>query len=311
MYKSVILSVVLIIISFPLSGQENQSADVNQPADSNPSFNRTRYVMKVTDANYADTTIDNSPPQRIIEDLDTPYTNHTDTFVEAFSDPNIVIGVFDINASPDFFGKLSDKELENAIHALIESIIRFDLFPLHLVKPIKGEFKESIIFIRPIRAPQFERRPKIPNFVPVGGSKWVLALRKTSQSYREEIYGKEIEKYEYLNESTLFRPFRYGYGALCLKWPEQSELPISSRTLMPLKEPEGLLKVPESIVEDLEAIQKAMPLIQKENKDPNDTAALAKTSQTLKNDIATAIFNKVFVDQDKKEETPTDRRNRN
>jgi hypothetical protein len=62
---------------------------------------------------------------------------------------------------------------------------------------------------------------------------------------------------------------------------------------MPLREPDSLLKVPESMVDDLEAIQKAMTLIRKATRYPNDTVAIAKTSQTLNNELAKTIFSKI------------------
>ena len=55
------------------------------------------------------------------------------------------------------------------------------------------------------------------------------------------------------------------------------------------------------MVADLEAVQKAMPSIQKETKDANDTAVISKTSQALKNDLAKSIFKKVSQKKKKQE----------
>ena len=55
----------------------------------------------------------------------------------------------------------------------------------------------------------------------------------------------------------MFRVFRYGYGALCLEWPENK------------KEPRYMVKVTESLVDDFKAIQLVVPCIRKEKKDPN------------------------------------------
>ncbi len=267
MKKYIIVLLITLCIFINSSGQEN-------------SVESTSVIPKGREA-----------PQWIIDEMDTPDMNHTDTFVEAFSDPNILIGVFEIadvsllaqNLSPD--SSLS----------YMEAFVRFSFLPLHLIKVVKGEFRNSVIYIRTTTPPQFRGKPTIPNIRLVPGCKWVLAMRKTSQSYREEIYGKEIEKYEFLNENTLFRLYRYGYGALCLKWPEPNELPISSRTSLPLGEPEGLVKIPESMIDDLDSIAKIMPSIQKETKDSNDLAEITKTSQVLKNDLAKNIFLKLSM----------------
>jgi|WetSurMetagenome_2_1015567.scaffolds.fasta_scaffold120921_2 hypothetical protein len=293
MKKYIILLIMLVVVSVNINGQEGLPADGNQSSVSNVLDRGMGYVMKVSDSN--NTNMLSVYPEWMLEELDTPYTNHTDTFVEAFSDPNILIGVFENGSFPNLSGKITDKEIGDAMQVII-----LGFHPLHLVKPIKGEFNKSYIFIKPFSAPGFERRPQIPNIYPVRGSKWVLALRKTSQSYRNEVYGKEIEKYDFLNENTLFRLFRYGYGALCLKWPDPNELPISSRTSMPLREPDGLLKIPESMIEDLDMIQKVMPILKKEIKDSNDTAAIAKTTESLKNDLAKSIFTKLTNEKIKK-----------
>jgi hypothetical protein len=76
----------------------------------------------------------------------------------------------------------------------------------------------------------------------------------------------------------MFRVFRYGHGALCLEWPEKK------------KKPRYLVKVTESLVDDFKAIQRVVPCIRKEKRDPNETAAITNTSKALKTDVAKAIF---------------------
>ncbi len=64
-----------------------------------------------------------------------------------------------------------------------------------------------------------------------------------------------------------------------------------------MKWPEGraeskfLRKVPETMVDDLEAIAKVIPSVQK--KDTNDMKVLLITTLTLKNDLAKSIFEKL------------------
>ena len=173
-----------------------------------------------------------------------------------------------------------------------EARLRFS--PLICIKAIKGKFAEKIIWYSRLPSPRGEGRPPDRNslFIAFQGSKWILALQKTT---KEEIigrFGKEIEKYNYINDNTFFDVLWHGYGALCLKWPEGRP------------EREGLKKVPESMVDDLIAIQKVVPLIEKTTKDPNDTAAIAKISQSLKNDLAKSILEKVTTEKEKKPENP-------
>jgi hypothetical protein len=218
------------------------------------------------------------PPKWELEELSTPYSNHNETFVDAFKDPNIFIGVFEWASSGI---KLFSGETIGDLPGYTAAKIRFNLSALRCVTSIKGKFDESVIFISTFGPPIFEGRPRIPSFIPLSGSKWVLALKKTSSASRLERFGKDIEKYPFLNDRTMFVFFRYGYGALCLKWPEGTP------------EREGLKKVPDSMVEDLEAIVKVMPYIKKEKKDANDTASINKASAALKNDLAKSIFERV------------------
>ncbi len=98
-----------------------------------------------------------------------------------------------------------------------------------------------------------------------------------------------MKKYSYINENTFFDILWYGNGILYLKWPEGRE------------ERKGIVKVNESMIDDLIAIAKEIPSIQKAAKDPNGTAVISKISLSLKNDLAKSILEKVT---EEKEETP-------
>jgi hypothetical protein len=237
--------------------------------------------------------VKNDPPKliplRVKEARIAAESNYVETFTDAFKDPNVLIGVFERPKRFPYDTTLSSGENLRDIG----SEILYKFTALYCVKPIKGEFTEPIIFVYtfPYIYSSLSARPPIPEFYPPPGSKWVLALKKTSREYRiarfsEEI--KEIEKYKFLNENTLFMPFRYGHGALCLKWPEKK------------KEPRYLVKVPESIVEELKAIQRVFPYTQKEKIDPNESASITKTSKALKSDVAKSIFEKVLADRSQK-----------
>jgi hypothetical protein len=95
-------------------------------------------------------------------------------------------------------------------------------------------------------------------------------------------------------------PFRYGHGALCLKWPEENE-----KFYTP-PDPD-MVKVSESIVDDFEAIQRVMPFTQKKEKDPNEMAAIDNTSKSLKTDAAKSIFTKILSGSCGKVQDPNDR----
>jgi len=226
-------------------------------------------------------------------------SNYVETFADAFKDPNILIGVFEWPKSFPYDTTLSSGEKLRDIPGFWEALRRFTV--LICVKPIKGKFTEPVIFVYTFpliyRVPY--GRPRIPWFRPPRGSKWVLALEKTSKEYRVARFGDKIEKYKFINDNTLFMPFRYGRGTLCLKWPKKDKK-------FPFPEPPYLVKVSESIVEDLEAIQRVVPYTQKERMDPNEVAAITNTSKALKTDVAKSIFAKVLSGKSGKVQDPND-----
>lgn len=225
-------------------------------------------------------------------------SNYVDTFADAFKDPNIVIGVFDYPERFPHDITLSSGEKLFEIPGFWEALPRFTA--LICVKTIKGKFTEPVIFVYtfPLIYRTLYERPPIPWFRPPRGSKWVLALERTSQEYRVARFGDKIEKYKFINDNTLFMPFRYGRGTLCLKWPEKDKK---------FPEPLYLVKVPESIVDDSEAIQRVMPYIQKEKVDPSEMTAINNTSKALKTDVAKSIFAKILADRSQKTQDPNDR----
>jgi len=205
-------------------------------------------------------------------------SNYVDTFAQAFKDPNILIGVFEYPSGPAR-NTLSSGEILEDSPGYLEAAIRFNLKMLRCIKPIKGQSPEPVVLVPRLFPPILEARPRIPAFIPLAGSKWVLALKKTSKEYRIARFGENIEKYKFINDRTMFMVFRYGHGALCLKWAD-------------VKKPSHVVKVPESIVDDFEAIQRVIPYTQKEKIDPNELAAITKTWQALKTDVAKSIFAK-------------------
>ena len=207
-----------------------------------------------------------------------------DGFVIALKDPNIYIGVFE---RPPVNTKLSSGEHLYSLPDVGEATNRFS--PLLCVKAIKGKFIEPIWYKRETIVGEGSPRVISNFFVSEPGSVWILAVQKTTKEERINAFGQDIEKYKYINDGTFYNILFYGYGAYCLQWPEGTP------------EREGIKKVPESMIKDLEEIVKVMPIIQKITKDPNDIETINKMSHSLKNDLAKSILEKVTTE---KEQTP-------
>jgi len=232
-------------------------------------------------------------------------SNYVETFADAFRDPNILIGVFEWPAEAPHRTILSSGEILEDMLGYSEAMNRFDLIKFNCIKTIKGKPPEPVVLVPVLLPPMLEARPRIPSFVPLLGSKWVLALQKTSKEYR--IYrfgGEEIEKYRFINDRTIFRVFRYGHGALCLKWADYKKM-VPKFPESP--EPSHLVKVPEGIVDDFEAIQRVVTYTQKENMEPHELAAITRCSKALKTDVAKSIFAKLLADSSHKGHDPNHR----
>jgi hypothetical protein len=272
MKKFIILSLLLIVICV-LSGQA-------KPAENEPT---------------------QPPPFWIKESRKAAESNYLETFADAFKDPNIFIGVFELPELSDKFvptTTLSSGEILEYLPGYGEAMVRLNLIKLRCVKTIKGKFDEPVIFVRRDFPPVVEAAPRIPAFIPPFGSKWVLALQNTSKEYRiSQCGGEEIEKYKFINDRTMFRLFRYGHSTLCLKWPDEDKR---------WTKPEYLVKAPESIIEDFEAIQRVVPYTQKEKIDPNKVAAIDNIKKALKTNVAKSIFEKVLADRSQKTQDPND-----
>ncbi len=249
-----------------------------------------------------------SPPLCAREAKMASGSNYVETFAQAFKDPNILIGVFEYPSkySPT---TLSTGEILERIPGYHKATNRFNLNKLKCIKPIKGQFSEPVVLVPglfpPMDPPTGESRVRIPGFIPLPGSKWILALKKTSKGYRISRFGDEIEEYKFINDRTLFMVSRYGHGALCLKWA--GDLKKRFPKLAPkIKKPSYLIEVTESLVDDFKAIQLVMPHTRKEKKDPNEMAAINATSKALKTPAAKSIFAKVLSETSGKVQDPND-----
>ena len=214
-------------------------------------------------------------------------SDYIDTFAEAFNDPNVFIGVFERSkVVPNVIPvtTLSSGEILEELPEYLQAMKYFHLpHQFKCVKSIKGEFTEPMVFVFDPPYIMMERR-KLPTFVPLPETKWILALKKTTHEYRAERI-KSVEDYKFFNDETVFSLFHWGHGALCLQWPEKE------------MEPQNMVKVSEDFIPDLQAIEKAMPHVQKKQRESSDTAAIEKTKNALKTNKAKAIFDELLQKQ--------------
>lgn len=190
-------------------------------------------------------------------------SNPIETFADAIEDPNVVIGVFE-----------SDWPRPSRLISA-PGRIRNVLLGFKPVELIKGQLKEEWIWVpRPSVA-----RPPVPMLIAPRGSKWILALRKTTPEYRIVRFGEEIEEYEFLNDDTLFILHRLGHGALCLEWPEDIE------------QPDWVVKVSEDIIDDFKVIQELTTELKESRLDPSDAVDMTKLLET---EHAKSIFAEII-----------------
>jgi len=238
------------------------------------------------------------PPAWIREELDWAKSDYVETFTDAFKDPNVLIGIFERPEPKSITTTvLSSGEILEQLPGYWEGMDRCGPM-LRCVRPIKGTFSEPVVFVV---CPPLVRRltgPLPQPFIPVFGSRWVLALKKTSQQYRIERFGKDIQDFQFLNDRTVFILFRGGHGALCLKWPTEDKR---------WARPENLVEVPDSIVADFEAIQRVIPYVSKGKKDANEIYLITNTSKALKTDVAKSIFVRLLSDRPGKVQDSNDR----
>ena len=240
------------------------------------------------ETNVNDTSCENPPVWK--QELDAARnSDSTDTFAAAFNDPNVLIGVFE---RPKYVPNvltstmLSSGKILEELPGYWEAMTQFEfIIKLRHVESIKGEFTEPVVFVVSPPLILTLKENNIPIFAPVNQTKWILALKKTTSEYRVARLGKEAEKYAFLNDNTVFSLFHWGYGALCLQWPEKE------------MKPENMVQVSEDIIPDLQATGKAMPHVQKKQRESSDTAAIEKTKNALKTNKAKAIFDELLQKQ--------------
>lgn len=202
-------------------------------------------------------------------------SSHAKAFAEALQDPNIMIGVFqvaDLTALESFDGDVLEllRQYETADN-------RFGLRILKRIKSIKGQFEEPIVFFSPQLPARFwNGGPVIPPFVPLRGSRWILAMERTTREKRIALFGDRIEECSFINDKTFFKVHHFGYGTLCLKRVTGSS--------------PSALEASEDTVADLEAIQGVASLLSGGRLDPNEMTTVQAVGNSLKTDIARSVL---------------------
>ncbi len=208
------------------------------------------------------------------------------TFADAFLDPNVVIGVFEYPREITTTGLPTD-----AVLAFLDKYWtaqeQFGVRMLRCVKMIKGNAPIPAIFVYDRLAPDLPQGLQIPSFIPVAGSRWILALEKTTRRSRLARFGPEISTYNFLEDRTLFRMYHYGHGSLCLSWPQDQPGGREARRAR---------TVPETTVDDFAAILRVVPVVYKDPLTLDDAGAVGLTWRSLKTPTGKAVLRELLGD---------------
>jgi hypothetical protein len=212
-------------------------------------------------------------------------SNPIETFADAFLDPNIVIGVFEYPRDITTRGLPTDQVL-SFLDKYWTAQEKFGVRMMRCVKMIKGEAPIPAVFICERLAPDLPEGLQIPSFIPVAGSTWILALEKSTPESRIAQFGQEIAAYNFLEDRTLFRMFHYGYGALCLGWPEDEK---SNHHAF-----RHVRTVPQTMVDDFTDICRVLPVVSKDQVSINDAAAIGSAWRGMRTQIGKSILNEII-----------------
>jgi hypothetical protein len=212
-------------------------------------------------------------------------SNRIKTFADAFLDPNVVIGVFEYPKEITATGVPTDEALE-FLNGYWTAQEKFGVRMMQCVKVIKGDVPVSAVFVCDRLVPDQPEAMRIPSFVPVPDSRWILALEKTTHRSRIARFGEEIDSYRFLEDRTLFRMFHYGYGVLCLQWPQEGQSGSH--------ESRHVQTVPQSTLEDLANIKRVLPLACKDQPTVDEAAAIGLAWRGMKTPMGKAIFGEIL-----------------
>jgi hypothetical protein len=208
------------------------------------------------------------------------------TFAEAFLDPNVVIGVFEYSKEISTAGVPSAQMIE-FLDGYWAAQEKYGIRMMHCVKAIKGEVPVSAVFVFDRLVPDQPEGRRIPSFVPVAESTWILALEKTTHKSRVARFGDEIDEYTFLEDSTFFRMFHYGYGALRLQLPQEDETASH--------ESRRVQTVPETATDDFVGIRKVLPLARKDSPTVDDAATIGLAWRGMKTPMGKSILGEILA----------------
>lgn len=213
------------------------------------------------------------------------YSSFRTAFADAFADPNIVIGVFELSSpsliqSDEIDPNLpSEKKIETIDHYRAAGI-NFSLRRLRCLELIQGDMAGQYAFISVIPARLAGEPSSVRTFHPYLGSKWILALRKTTPEFRAARYSQNIGKFEFLNDDTFFTVWGYQYGALCLEWSEDV-----------FEKPDWAVKISEDVVDDFKIMYEISTDLRQSRLDPSRAADMAEMLET---EQAKSIFAEIL-----------------
>ena len=211
------------------------------------------------------------------------YRSVSTAFADAFADPNIVIGVFDCPSYSLIELEAIDPNLpsEERIEILNHfgaAKISFNLMRLRRLELIQGDMTGPDAYISTM--PTMVSSGPLLFFHPFPGSKWILALRKTTSEYRVARFHQDMGQYKFLNDDTFFTVWGYQFGALCLEWSEDV-----------FEKPDWAVKISEDVVDDFKIMYEISTDLRQSRLDPSRAAEMAEMLET---EQAKSIFAEIL-----------------
>lgn len=200
-----------------------------------------------------------------------------ENFAHALQRVDIVLGVYEV---PDGHAPtvLPSGEILENVPGYSETLLRLGLCKLKSVQTLDGE-SNSFVFVSqfPVRV---ERQPYAP-FIALPGSKWILALQKSTNDVGQMNKAKTGSESVAVIEQNMFRPFNDRLGVACLNWPKDKGV----------DQPNHVMNVSESAVEDLRQLRNFYDA--QKNKNAWSEADMNLVRKSLKSDFGKSVLHKL------------------
>lgn len=200
-----------------------------------------------------------------------------ENFAHALQRVDVVLGVYEV---PDGHVPtiLPSGEILENVPGYSETMIRLGLCKLQSVQTMDGD-SNSLVFVSqfPVRV---ERQLNVP-FLPLPGSKWILALQKCTNDVSQMKKDKPVSASVAVIDQNMVRPFNDGLGAVCLNWPKDKGV----------DQPNHVMNVSESAVEDLRQLRKFYNAQKSKNAWSETDMNLVRKS--LKSDFGKSVLHKL------------------